>query len=508
MRELIESEKNITLIQSQVTELMIENGEIKGIIDEYPVVPPDIWDLALWAGKVCMCGAGAALKSILPHQIIGDEKVASSASQKFLGSHHTQYKPPPENAEINSNFHEINNFSPFDFERVNFFVSELEKPERTLILFPNHGAAKNFFSHLPEHIKLEAFLWPANKKWEAWQEVSSGKFRVVAASPAGIFAPLSPQKIIVEDEANLSYILPRSPKISARSLAGRRAQFLKAELITAGRMPSLKTFLRAKPEQKIIPKRKNIILVDIFRSRQEKFSGTDGHILCCTICGHLKELPEKCENCGCNFFMGKRPGLEALAKIVSRYSKEFHVYDEHSKVSQMRGLILATQKGLELCSKINPGLVAWLDLDLELWKPEHNNRYNVFRMLYNSYWNGRDENSKRKILIQARPSGMKIANFLYQGWRKFFDDELKMRQEYLLPPYGYIVEIECERENIREKVYNDLTDAGFFVMDPGDKKLPFYLNTTNLDAVRKILELYNSIRQDSKKSPKITIRSE
>ena len=527
------------------------DGEIKpieGIIDKTPVVPSDIWDLSVWSSRVCMCNFGAVLKFILPYQIISGDKIDT----------------PPKFEEQDGEFHEINNFNPFDYERFNFFVSELEKPERTLILFPNHGTAKNFYSHLPEKLKTQALLWPAAKRWREWYDVYNGNYRVVIAQPSGIFAPLCPQKIIIEDEASSSYIFQRSPKISARSLAGRRAQFLNAELITAGRMPSLKTFLRAKPKQNIIPERKNIILVDIFRSRQEKFSGiegkipltyslikhtlktlankqnviwilgrkgesaevfcekcgqsqkcekcggimrgeTDGKILCCKFCGHLQELPEKCDNCGCNFFMGKRPGIEALAKIVSRYSKEFHVYDESSKVSQMHGLILSTQKGLDLCSKINPGLVAWLDLDLELWRPEYNNRCNVFRMLYNSYWLGRIENSERKVLIQARSSGMRTANFLCSGWKNFINDELKIRREYSLPPYGYIVEIESKNERIREKVFSDFLEAGIFVMDPGENNLPLYVHTKSLDNVRKVLEPYYSVI-NSKIT--ITIKSE
>ena len=332
-------------------------------------------------------------------------------------------------------------------------------------------------------------------------------------------------------------------------------------------MPSLKTFLRVKPEQTISPERKNIILVDIFRSRQEEFKGidgkipltfslikhtlkalsqkrnviwildrkgesaevfcdkcgqslkckkcggimrseTDGKILHCKICGSLRELPDECENCGSKLFKGKRPGLEALAKIVSRYSKEFHVYDEGAKISQMKGLILSTQKGLELCTKINPGLIAWLDLDLELWRPEYNNRYNVFRLLYNSYWLGRSKNSDRKVLIQARKSGMKTANFLASGWKTFINDELKARQEYLLPPYGYVVEIECKREKLRDKLLEDFAEAGIFVMDPDDINLPLYINIETLEPVRKVLESYHSIRRDSKISPNIIIRSE
>ena len=531
-------------------EIKIKN--IDGVIEYQSVIDPDLWDMAVYAGRVCLCGAGAALKAILPRPLIMGDKLF--------------------NAPINFQngkkiFRELDFFSPLDFERKNFYIDALNSDKRTLILFPRKEAAKEFFLTLPENLKAQALLWPSaggKKLWLSWLEVNEKNFRIVIGSAGAVFAPLMPEKIIIEDEANPAYIIPPVLNISARSLAGRRAAFLGAEFIVGGRIPSLKTFLRSKPPQKIFPEKKNIILADIFhaRTRKEETHGIkgsipltfslikntyrelaknntvmwildrlgeasevfcdncgkpvmcpkckssmrsekDGKILRCRICGTVRELPDKCENCGYEFFTGKRPGLEALEKIAGRYYDKVQVYADKYTRPKKSGLILSTQRGLELCGRLKPSLIAWLDLDLELWRQDYDTRVNVFSLLWESYWSGREKNSERKILIQARKSGTKLAKFLYTGWEKFFTSELETRREFDLPPFAFIIEIKTEDINLREDLLNAFFDAGVFVMDPGDSSQPLYINAVSLDPVEKVLQSFNSKRN----SLKITLKN-
>ena len=526
---------------------------VEAIIDSECVIDSDLWELALYASRVCFCSPGAALSVVLPKALITGENLTA----------------PPEIFKQEKNFQEENFFNPFDLERVNFYLNQLESNERTLILFPAFELAKKFFEELPEKFKSDSILWPVKNLWPSWKLIHEKKFRVVIGASGGVFAPLSPEKIIIEDEINSSYIIPPVLNLSARSLAGHRAMFLGAKFITGGRLPSLKTFLRAKPEQKFLPERKNIILSDIFyfKTKQESSQGIEGKIpltlslikntyrelakdhnvlwilnrkgessevfcencgkpvkcskcgssmrsegggnfLRCRICGARKNLPEKCDACGSKFFKGRRPGLEALEKIVSRYFKEVQLYNGNFLKTKTRGLILSTQKGLELCGKINLSLIAWLDLDLELWRPEYDTRFKVFKLLWDSYWRGREKNSERKILIQARSSGMKLAKFLVQGWQNFFENELEARREFLMPPYGYMLEVECRDAELREKIIEKFFDTGIFVMDPGEINLPLYINANSLQPVQKILAENFSRELFKKNLLKITVRNE
>lgn len=531
----------------------VEAKAVKGVIDDEPIADRDIWDLAMWSEWVSMCGMSNALKAAFPLPFYTGEKVS----------------PPPKYSRSSLNFSERNCFNPFDSERVNFFVDELKQGMRTLILFPRRDEAKSFFTNLPDTLRSEAVLWPEDsvKLWEAWKQIHSGKIRIVIAPPGGVFAPLSPEKIIVEDESSPAYIIPHTLNLSARSLAGHRAQFLKAELILAGCIPSLKTYVRTHPRETIRPDRRNIILADIHQSRKETLPGIegnipltytltsrthkelaqghnviwllsrtgeasevfcencggsvvcpkcgramqavdDGNILRCRWCGTVRELPPKCERCGYDLLTGKRPGIEALAKIAGKYFDPVHVYDEYSDISAMKGLILSTQRGLELGGKIDFSLVAWLDLDAELWRQNHTSRYEVYSMLLASYWRGRSRDSERKVLVQARRNGIRLARFLAGGWKRFITDELRMRREFILPPYGYIVEIECSSRILRGEIMASLMDAGIFVMDPGDDEQPLYVSTESLEAVRKVIEPKIFLRNTRSQYIKITVRSE
>lgn len=526
---------------------------IDGVIDDGRVIDSDIWELSEWAGRIAMCGMSKALRASLPIQILTGEKLL----------------PPPVNESPSAKFTERNFFNPFDSERVNFFLAEMDSDLRTLILFPKKEEAKSFFMNLPERLKNESVLWSSEspKFFETWKMIHSRKIRVVIAPPGGVFAPLMPQKIIVEDEASPAYVIPYTLNFSARSLAGHRASFLGAEFITAGRIPSLKTFIRKKPREILKPNRKNIILADIHRSRKEELPGiegnipltytltsrthseiaqgnnviwilsrtgessevfcsncgesvkcpkcegimqsrNDGDILKCKRCGMIRELPKVCEKCGYHLLVGKRPGIEALSKIAGKYFDGVHIYTDGVKVSSLRGLILSTSKGLGLLSEIDPSLVAWLDLDSELWRMNHDNRFNVYSMLCESYWRGRTHDSNRKVLIQTRRKGLKLAEFLSRGWGKFIPDELRTRNEFMLPPYGYIVEVETNNQTLRNAISDSLMDAGIFVMDPGDDSQVFYVNCESLEAIRKILEPEKFIRNTKNQFINITVRSD
>ena len=522
----------------------VEAKPIAGIIDDSLMTDSDIWDLAVWAGRVCMCGVNTALRVILPKNFYTGEKV----------------EPPPK-FQSHNQFTELHNFNPFDSERVNFYLSELEKPERTLMLFPTREAAKDFYTNiLPENLQYEAVLWPYTKNWDVWQLVNAKRFRIVIGAPGAVFAPLMPEKIIVEDEANANYILPYGLKISARSLAGRRASFLGSKLILGGRMPSLKTYMRTHAHTDIKPDRKDIVIADMYTSRKKELRGIDGSIpltfslirrtytelvkghnvmwilnrqgesqevycekcghvlrcercgnimrafndgdmLKCRVCGALRELPHKCEQCGSEFFRGKRPGIEALAKIIAPYYKDIKLYVKGSRKSSMRGLILTTNRGLEILGDVKPSLVAWLDVDAELWRDEYDSRYRVFSRLYDSYFAGRTREEQRKILIQCRKSGRKTAEFVAQGWGKFCEYELRERRDFMMPPCAYTIELDSRGKIPREEIISILEDNGLFVMDPGDENLPLSVSVESLDEVIGVIEPYSGMLN-------ITVRSE
>ncbi|MBR1487042.1 MAG: hypothetical protein IJ597_07310, partial [Synergistaceae bacterium] len=225
----------------------------------------------------------------------------------------------------------------------------------------------------------------------------------------------------------------------------------------------------------------------------------------CRFCGEVRDVPKKCEKCGFEVLIGRRPGLEALEKIAAKYYDKVVLYTDKYSYSRVKknSLILSTRRGLELCEKLKPTLIAWLDFDFELARSDYSNKVEIFNLLCESYWRGREKNSERKILIQARKRGMKIAKFLPQGWSRFFPVELSERKEFSLPPFGYVIEIETQKSKLREKLLDAFFDAGIFVMDSGDETKPLFINTESLEPVSKVLSSINF----SPKELKITMQN-
>ena len=412
------------------------------VLDERGPLGAELWELMCWVGRTFLCGTGMVLKTACPAKFLEGAPLDSPFGGERKGG-----------AE-RSAFCEEHCFIPWDEERAAFYRAALERPCRTLVLFSEAATARRFFASLPAHLKAEAVLWPSSggkKLWDAWREVRSGNARIVVAPPGGVYAPMAPGQVVVDDEASPAYVPQRAPRVSARSVAGRRAFLLGARLILGGRMPSSKTFLRAHPACEVLPDRDRMVFVDVRRSLKGRERGVEGdlsltvslldrtrrelgrgrHVLwmldrrgeaaevfcvecghsprcprCggvmrsessgqalrCIRCGRREALPERCPDCGGGLWSGRRPGLEALASMAGRLMPECPVLlheEGRIRAPEVPSLLLGTRGALALCDRLDVGLAAWLDLDAELRRPEYGARFQAFSMVWESYWRGR-----------------------------------------------------------------------------------------------------------------------
>ena len=96
---------------------------------------------------------------------------------------------------------------------------------------------------------------------------------------------------------------------------------------------------------------------------------------------------------------------------------------------------------------------------------------------------------------------MKLAEYLTKGWEKFLADELREREEFMIPPCGYMIELDARGKISRETLTGILEDEGFFVMDSGDESRPLCVNVESLGEISGVLEPYVRMLD-------ITVRSE
>ncbi|MDR3265139.1 MAG: hypothetical protein LBT15_03910, partial [Synergistaceae bacterium] len=242
---------------------------VREVLDERCVLGDELWGLAGWTGRTFLCGMGEALQLICPKPVLQGEPFPYPAPSKFSSE------------TGNGVFRETPCYNPVDGERAGFFIERLLSGGRALVLFPEVESAALFFARLPGPVKAEALLWPSTggkKLRTSWERTCREEVRVVVGTGGAVFAPMNFDTIIVDDESNPAWIFVRPPRISARSLAGRRALSLKAELVLGGRVPSARTYLRSRPKCSILPRRRNLVFVDMKRSFKDEIRGVEGEL--------------------------------------------------------------------------------------------------------------------------------------------------------------------------------------------------------------------------------------
>ena len=67
-------------------------------------------------------------------------------------------------------------------------------------------------------------------------------------------------------------------------------------------------------------------------------------------------------------------------RLVPEYPVLLHEGGK-AKAPEVPSLLLGTRGALALCDRLDVGLVAWLDLDTELRRPEYSARFRAFNMM-------------------------------------------------------------------------------------------------------------------------------
>jgi primosomal protein N' (replication factor Y) len=519
-----------------------------------------------------MCGAGEVIKVISPSQLLNGNQILQGVKafkekefkkhRKFYESEcYLPYDSEREDYYIKrlSELRENGTALVLFPERLvaKHFYELLPQKLKDCALFWEHKRAKNF--------------------WQNWLDVRNGNIKYVIGAPFAVYAPLpNISLVIVEDEANPAYLSVRYPSLPIRSIAGKLAFIAGSELILGGRLPSAKTYLRKKVKCSFLPEKDLLHFVDIKDGFSATVQGVEktlpiskvlisetkkclnenmmalwifdrkgyaievlcencGHgllcqvcgavmtaendvsdgqiVICCSRCLNRKKLPEFCPVCHGNFFIGKKPGLEALKSISSAF---FEQELKDIKSTGKKKLVVGTRKILSLCDRENIGLIAWIDIDTEAHKTDYTSRFQAFSMVWESLWRGRiktgdsgniNEKKNRRVIIQSRNPAKGWQIGLKSGFEYFWDKDLAERAEFEFPPYKPLVEIEVsDKEN--EMLVKLLEENGYMVMNstaPRDGKYYIWLSVSPLSTLERILYSRFSINKSRYGYPRVKI---
>jgi len=254
----------------------------------------------------------------------------------------------------------------------------LNRGKRVLFLFPEIGMSRSvaaaFESGLGERIVILHGRLTAGEREEARRRISASDALVVAGPRSTLFTPLPGLGlIIVDEEADESYVQTESPAYDARLGAWIRAEISPAVLILGSEAPTVEAFQRARQDGGIveIPGAGPPFEAAILDDRQERgiiaralaarirstlaakktvilfarrkgyasflFCPRCGHIpacarcdialplsknrggrLTCRYCGDSRSAPAVCERCGSRVLEPRGAGVEAVEEEIRR----------------------------------------------------------------------------------------------------------------------------------------------------------------------------------------------
>ena len=217
--------------------------KITSVIDEGPSLTHDLIDTLDWLGNRLPYGVGHAIRVACPAPLLKGEVVLL-----------------PEAAGVRPG-KGLNTFcyEPRLASREETYIEAIIKAKGgCLLLFPDRDSLSGFFDLLPDKKKSLACVWPVGggtKLWKAWLAVRRGEKSIVMGTSGAVFAPvLDLSLVIVEEEADPGHQMPAFPRMSARTLASKRAGLSGAALILGGTSPSSRVALLSGVDCGEVPK--------------------------------------------------------------------------------------------------------------------------------------------------------------------------------------------------------------------------------------------------------------
>lgn len=336
--------------------------------------------------------------------------------------------------------------------------------------------------------------------------------------------------IIVDEESSPYYFQEEKPFHNLTDVAFMLSKLKMADLILSGDFPSLSVYKLIKDEKvslidkdshhkniKVVEEQKHKtrhflspILTELLRKNIEDNERAViiynrkgfGAILACNACGHIyrcqhcstflklssdkqqaicpycrshRPLPKVCEKCNSGYLVSRGMGIERLGAVLRRMFPEAKI-DNWAKRSKDSQIILATSGILSVLyggQVFDRGFV--LGIDSMLSRLDYEATFEAF-----TYLSRLALLFKKDLFVFTQNSNHYLFKAMGGEYQQFYDEELALRKELELPPYGVLAKITLrEKDENRlfkhaSQLYNKLCKKGFDVFGPLKEK-PFKL---------------------------------
>lgn len=211
----------------------------------------------------------------------------------------------------------------------------------------------------------------------------------------------------------------------------------------------------------------------------------DNHVLRCHTCGHTQKPLTICPDCGSSDIVFKSIGTKAIAMEVARLFPKARVarFDSDNtkadSVEQQYALVhsgavdilIGTQllsKGLDLPRLSMVGVVM---ADTSLSFPDYTADERTYQMINQVIGRvGRGHVAGTVVLQTYHPDNPVLQHAIRNDYAAFYAQQIKEREQFMFPPFCYILKIEIVRkqraaaQRNAEAIYQKLVSAGLALL--------------------------------------------
>jgi len=187
----------------------------------------------------------------------------------------------------------------------------------------------------------------------------------------------------------------------------------------------------------------------------------DTHSMRCHTCGYTSKAPLHCPNCGSSEIVYRSLGTKSIVDALTRSfpkariqrfdtdntkTERFDQHYEHVLAGNV-DILVGTQllaKGLDLPRLSLVGVVA---ADTSLSFPDYSAEERTYQLLTQIIGRvGRGHQAGYAIIQTYNPNSPVITGAIKKDWESFYKQQLAERQQFLFPPFCYLLKLTCIRK--------------------------------------------------------------
>ncbi len=513
----------------------IETEKIKPVVSLTEIILPEtLLRLVSWASQNYLISPSLLYKLIIPPPAKREGAPHLPPEKKVLSLNKLQAQNVINilnnlSADKSNFFLYENDFKETAAVFVKIAQKELAQKKQVLLLVPTLEDIKNFAPYLSSIFGEQLIVWQGKmgtgERFSKWLAILSGRPAVILGTRPACFLPFKNLSAVLVYNCTSSDLKQwdQNPRYDSREVAEKLQEIHRTKLVFSDILPNLNIWTELR-DKKILPaniqppdisfeiadikKEKNISFplhqmisrglaknkkIILFLNRREKSSllfcsdcrktfscpecsrpyGIDSGYFLCYHCGKKSPVPTECPDCRGTNLKTLATGMEGIKKIIVKEFPEAKIEvaaKENSKPQNFDILIATDYFWKNILHKTDITDVygaAMIDFDFYLTRPEFNQKETAILALHR-FLNFSATHGLKEALVQtAFPE-----NEIFFDQNKFYDNELRERQELNYPPKGLLIKIICKEkdetmlENESRRLYEKLLNAGFNALPP------------------------------------------